>query len=377
MGKQEWAGAAMAAVLATGFGPVSAQGADADQRLRDLEGRVQVLERENGAVEPVITLAGLIEVEAGFGEDYAGGSFSDVVLATAELAMEARVNDWTTAQLVYLHEQDDTEPGEIDQGIVTFGNPEMSPVYLSGGRMYVPFGHYATYLVSDPLTLELGEMRESALQVGFEASGLYGSVYAFNGDSQEAGDDDVVAHSGVNLGYAAESEGVAVDVGGGYISSLADSDAIAGAEVDIDGDGISDWDPAALKTLPAGTAAHAVVSAGPWHLVGEFVGATERFDAVDLPFDGKGARPAAWNIEAGYAFTLAGRNATFAVARQQTREALNLGLPETRTLAGISMGMMENAAISVEYAADDDYGTGEGGTGESAHAVTVQLAAEF
>jgi hypothetical protein len=82
-----------------------------------------------------ISLSGVVEVEAVSGSAHDGTESSDVVLATVELAAEVQVSEAVHAQVVYLFEEDDTEPGEIDQGFLTLGNAALSPFYLSAGRM--------------------------------------------------------------------------------------------------------------------------------------------------------------------------------------------------------------------------------------------------
>ncbi len=366
-----------AAITGAMGGAAQADEQELRDKMRYLEERVQLLEQERVVrEEPInaespLTFGGLVEVEAISGEDHEGTDSSDVVLATVELFAEAHVNDWTQAQVVYLFEEDDTEPGEIDQAILTFGNPEASPLYLSAGRMYVPFGRFETAMVSDPLTLELGETRESALQVGFDTGDFYGSVFAFNGDTRETGDDDEIEHFGSNVGWASEYDGFDLAFGVGYISSLADSDGISGAFED---NGV---DSEALTDLPSGVTGDVIFNTGPWTLIGEYTGANEEFDATDLAFKGDGARPTAWNLEVGYVFTLLGRDASVGIARQETAEAVALGLPESKTLAALSVGVMENAAISLEYAFAEDYDVGDGGSGEDGGIFTLQLAAEF
>ena len=96
------------------------------------------------------------------------------------------------------------------------------------------------------------------------------------------------------------------------------------------------------------------------------------------PFRGSGAEPSAFNTEVGYGFTIAGKDAAVAVAYQETGEAVALGLPEKRFAAAISVDVMENTALSFEWAHDDDYSTSDGGTGENGgDTVTAQLAVEF
>ncbi len=71
---------------------------------------------------------------------------------------------------------------------------------FTGGRFTVPFGSYETNMISDPLTLEIGETGEDALMVGFEAAGFYGSFYVFNGDTNEGGGDENIEHFGATVG---------------------------------------------------------------------------------------------------------------------------------------------------------------------------------
>lgn len=351
------------------WGSVQADEVGMGDRIRYLEERVQVLEEKNGAMESevkaasLIDVQGLVEVEMASGKGHEGTVSSDVALATVELLAEVDINDWTHARIVYLFEEGGTEAGELDQGLLTFGNAEASPVYLAAGRMYVPFGNFKTGLVSDPLTLELGETRESTLQVGFDADGLYGSVYVFNGDSQRIGDDDRVMHFGANLGYATEI----FDIGVGYINSLADTDANQDAIATV----------ATMQRKVAGIAAHAIVNVAGFTVIGEYVGASGGFDRLDLSFNGAGASPSAWNLEVNHRFNVMGKGANFGIARQQTAEAVALGLPESKLLAALSVGMTEKTVLSFEYASAEDYGISDGGSGEKGSIVTIQLAAEF
>jgi len=94
-------------------------------------------------------------------------------------------------------------------------------------------------------------------------------------------------------------------------------------------------------------------------------------------FGARGARPEGWNVEGDYAFKIAAKDVTAAIAYQGTDEALALGLPKHRFLAGISVDIVEHVSVSLEWAHDKDYGTGDGGTGKEADTVTGQLAVEF
>ena len=105
-------------------------------------------------------------------------------------------------------------------------NPDVAPVFFTGGQIYVPFGVYDTNLVSDPLTLEIGETRETAALLGFEYAGVGGSVYGFNGDHKLNGDNRIGSW-GANLSYAWEQDDVAVAASAGWINNLGDSDTLS------------------------------------------------------------------------------------------------------------------------------------------------------
>ena len=329
----------------------------------------QELEAEGGilsAIQKHLSISGLVEVEAAVGNDFEDNDFSDIVLATVELGFDAEINDWVNAHVLLLYEEDDTEL-DVDEGTITVGNPEVCPGYVTAGKMYVPFGNYETYMVSDPLTLEIGETNESAVLVGVDASGFYASVYAFNGDVNEIedGSDDKIASYGGNVGYGFENDTMDGDIGAGYISNIADSDLM------------QDVVPEEIEDQVPGYAVHAVLNIGPLGIIGEYVGAAEGFEADELPFGTGGAQPTAWQLEAGYTFELGGKEAVLAVGYQETGEALALELPETRLMGAFGIEIYDNTTLSFEYAHDEDYDESDGGTGNDADVGTAQLAVEF
>jgi len=231
---------------------------------------------------------------------------------------------------------------------------------------------YETGAVADPLTLELGETRETVLQVGFESNGWSGSIFAFNGDV-DSDTDDQVDELGANLGYSAEfGNGSSVAVGISYISSLGDSDALQ--------DVLTNANP---NDYTGGASAFASFSAGGWTILGEYLTATEEFAIGTLAFNGDGAKPSAWNLEVDYETTVFGLPTSFAAAVQGSNQALALELPETRYVLAASTEIQENTTLSLELAHDEDYDSddtasgGITGTGKSADSVTLQLVVEF
>jgi hypothetical protein len=227
--------------------------------------------------------------------------------------------------------------------------------------MYVPFGNFETNMISDPLTLEISETQETALQVGFEAAGAYGSVFAFNGDTNEGGGDSQIEQFGANLGYTYEQEGFSLDVGISYMNSMGDSDGLSGI--------LEEEDMLEVDYVD-GFGAYAVAAIGPFSLIGEYITALDDFGDED------DSQPMAFSVEAGYTFDLSGMESTIALAYQGTDDMAG-NLPESRILASFGIGIFDGTNLAFEYAHDEDYDLSDGGTDESADIFTAQLAYEF
>lgn len=348
------------------------QAQDAEIREKDRE-IAELKSRDSDAISggggwfQGIQIGGVIEVEAGHTSPYQGDNENDIVVATVELGIAAQINDWTQGEIVLLYEEDDTDL-EVDVATITIADPD-STWFVTAGQQYVPFGTYETNLVSDPLTLEIGETRESAILAGIESGGFHGGIYVFNGDNKEDGDNRIDNY-GATAGFATEGGAGEFAANLGYINDIGDSDTLQDA---INGNlGNND-----ITDHVAGWTADAMFRSGPFVLIAEYTRAADSFAVAELPFDGGGAQPEAFNIEAGYDFNVGGKDAVVAIAYQGTDEALALELPETRIAAALSVAIMENTTISFEVARDEDYSQSKGGTGKKATTATAQLAVEF
>lgn len=315
-----------------------------------------------------IELSGVVEVEASHHSPYQGDSESDVVLATFELDISSQVTDWVEVGGSLLYEEDETDL-EVDTGYILLANPDATPLSAAAGQIYVPFGRFETNLISDPLTLEIGETRESTALLGFAHSDFSGSLYAFNGTNNKNGDSRIDAW-GAALDYAWESDRMSWGGGIGYISDLGDSDTLQ----DTIEDNLGNND---IHDQVGGWTINLDGQFGAFRLIGEYLAATERFEQGEIPWKQQGAKPKAWNLEAGYGFRLLNKDATFAVAYQGTNEALAFDLPKRRWLLGLSVDIQENTALSFEWAHDEDYDQDAGGTDRNADTLTAQLAVDF
>lgn len=339
-----------------------------NKQLNELAKETEQAAKEDGSAWfRRIEVSGAVEIEASHTDPFAGNTTNDLVVATAEIGVAAQVHDWVGAEITLLHEEDDTDL-EVDVATLTVAPPD-GPWYVRGGQYYVPFGTFETNLVSDPLTLEIAETRETAVELGFEKHGFAGSLYGFNGTNKDGGDDRI-DNFGAAIGYTHEGEKVTFSVNAGYINDIGDSDNLSDTIADTLGNNN-------VANHVGGWTTSGLVAFGPFTFIGEYVTATDNFAVNEVAFAGSGAKPEAWQLEAAYGFEVMGKETTVAVAYQGTDEALALGLPETRYLVGATMIITEYVGIGIEWAHDEDYGIAEGGTGNSANTITAQFAVGF
>ena len=223
-----------------------------DDRLSGLERRIKYLEQRVAAQDEMIVeknrqiaeltgredawfdaveIGGVIELEAAYAshgaddDPYEGDPSTTAELATLELGIAARIHDWVGAEIVV--KNDDEDDIAIDETFLTIA-PLEGTWALQTGRYVVPFGVYETNMISDPVTLELGETGQDAVMFAAESGGLYGSAFAFDGDLERGGDNTIDGF-GVALGYAMEIErGGAIDANLSWINDLGESGGVNG-----------------------------------------------------------------------------------------------------------------------------------------------------
>ena len=365
-----------AAVALLWHAPALAQ-QSVEERLLNMEKRIRQLEERVSAQDKVIAekdkqisrltggdkwfeaveIGGVIEIEGAFENPSGESSTADLVVGTVELGVGVEVSDWVKGEVVLLWEEG--EGLDVDTASVTIGPPE-GAWSLTGGHLVLPFGVFETNLISDPVTLELGETKQTAFQVDASAGALSGSVFVFKGDNQIDGDDRIQG-IGAAVGYSVETDSFELGLNLSYTNDLGDSDAFEGG----------------FMGRTAGLSASAMLTMGSVSVLGEYLGAMDTFGADYVAFGDYGAKPSAWMVEAAYGFELAGKEATLAASYQTTDEALALELPKKRMLVGLSAEVMDGLSLGFEWARDTDYSIDDGGTGENSDNFTVQLAAEF
>ena len=294
-------------------------------------------------------LGGVVEVEAGFvnEDDPAEGDSSDIALATVEIGLDATINKNVEAHMLLLYE--DGEEFTVDEGTITIS--DKLGYFITVGKMYLPFGVFNSHFISDPLTLELGETNETALMIGYTKDMIELSVGLFNGNVDEAGEDDKIDDYVASL-TVTPVEGISF--GASYISDISDTDAeitVAFGNVSSQGN----------TEVVAGYSAFISASLGPVTLEAEYLAAAEEFDTADITTEDQ---PSTFNVELAYAISEAAELAL------RYESADDFGV-ETQYGIAYSRELYENTSFALEYIAGEYEG------GDERTAVTAQLGIEF
>lgn len=356
---------AVCLLLAT---PALALHPDAKSEIENLQLRIETLEARPETNEPAgdfgqiskyVTLHGLLEAEAHYAKPDGGAEESDLNLATAELSFEATLNDHVGGHLSLLFEEEEgaDDTLEVDEAVVSLQAPKQlfgQSSSLHVGRMYLPFGMFNSSMISDPLTLELGETRNTAALFALEGDVWTFKSGIFNGGTDPAGDqnniDSWVASLEISLG---ENLGF----GASYISDLAES----GSELV--------QDPAFYTGSVAGASAFLTARCGQFGLEVEYLGALEDFGAalVAVGADLTGRHPEAWNLELAWLPT---EQIQLTARYEQAEDFQN---DVQRYGAAVSYGLYDHAIVALEYlVADADVAADN-----PVNLVTAQLALEF
>lgn len=331
------------------------------------EAEPQPEEKDGKKINEFVTLRGLIEADAIVARDYAGSDTSTFELATVELALEGKATEWATGLIVVDYDSDD-DSLYVDEANITLGKTDAMPLFLTAGKVYAPFGHFATNMLQDPLTHTIGEINAPGVIGGFETSGITGTLVGFKG-MNETGEDDTIKGFGAELSYAYEQDETSLETGISWVNNIADADGIT----DVLGEAGIDT----ISSQVGGLSLHFCAKYGAFSLISEYTMALDSFDPDQLAFGNSGARPAALNTELAYTTELLARETVFAAGYQQSREALALDLPEQRLIASASMTILAGTTLSLEYYYDQDYSVADGGTDGNGYGFTTRLAYEF
>jgi opacity protein-like surface antigen len=223
---------------------------------------------------------------------------------------------------------------------------------------------FNSHFITDPLTLELGETRESSVLIGYAHEIFELKVGAFNGDVQKMRKDDSINSFVGCVIVTVPSDwlkGFELSFGSSYTNNIADSDSLQGligtptGEIDDLVGGVGVWVSAHYKMF---------------YFEVEYIGAVDDFEVNELAFDGgRKSEPKAWNIE----LAVSPLEKLELAARYSGTDDIRGGgfTSESQWGAVASYNIWGPVTVSLEYL----YNKFE--NDDKQHIVTGQLAAEF
>lgn len=352
--------------------PALAVHPDEKREIKNLIKRIEALESQQATsdqadekkldfrqISKYVTLRGLLEAEAYYAKPGDSDEESDLTLATAELSIEATLNEIVGSHIILLYEEEAGEENDIDvdEAVISLTSPgklfgQTPSVHV--GRMYVPFGMFNSSMISDPLTLELGETQDAAALFALEGDVWVFKAGVFNGDTDVDGDNNHVDS------FVASLELMPVEnlaFGVSYINDLAESDNELVQDATL------------YSSNVAGASAFLSAQSGQFGLALEYLAAIDDFDsALIIVGDGlTGKRPEAWNLELAWMPT----DKVQLAARYE--EAKDFQDDVKRYGATASYGLHEHVVIALEYLRSD----ADIAVDDTVDVVTAQLALEF
>ncbi len=333
-----------------------------------------------GIKEPkhaLVNLSGVVDVIGNAERSYQGKYRSDINLVNTKIDIAAYINNWATAFLGINYDSNPSSDNAsritnsrlfIEKGFLVIGNLDRSPFYVSLGQMYFPFGDFGSYMISDPLTTFIGETNTRGISFGYHQEGdnaFYANVYGFQGDTSvgtfvpgamSRPSNGKINNFGVNVGHLSQVGHFNADLRAGYIANLADAHGMQNTlSGGFGGFGLSSVTEVLEHPVP-GVDLYGQFKYRDYTIKIEGVTATRSFAMPNLSFNGEGATPKAWMVEAAYHFNIFNIPSDAAIGYNGTADALALGLPRTRYLAVLNMNIWRDVLAAFEIRHDINYG---------------------
>lgn len=323
------------------------------------------------------------------------GRASDLLLNNANLFINARVNNWVTANASFIYTSltgvngsqgayqianslfvyQPVSETKIDTAYATIQHFNVSPLYLRIGKEYIPFDHYDPYafVTSENPTQLFSQTNATSVQLGFTfPMGLYGSIYTFAGFPRlnEEGSTRRIQNGGVNLGYTTnDCLGNNFTIDAGYLDNITDSDFLSSYYTNTNIEFAVDNNPGIQNQKAPAYNVNAAMQWGPFDANAHYVATTRSFwkpNLLAFPMTVSDSfvsaltfkKPKLWGIEIGFTFPIIFHQSRLAVGYQGTKQLVGL-LPMKRLYIDYMMNISQWFDIGVALFQDKDYALGK------------------
>ncbi len=320
----------------------------------------------------------LIEAEANYSaekDDEAGwNDSSDITVSTVEVDLTLKPAGYIGGNLVFLWEEDESDGVEVDQAYLDFHPSTMVPLYFKAGRFYPSaLNRVEGYMLADPLTMEFGELQETAIEAGLNNDTLYLGVGAFKGDVQESGDSNISSFYAFFAYRPVKKDDSLLEVSVGYLSNLGDTDTLQDVSGQVEMAGAEEEEAEFVqgevtRLVPAWSAS-LKFNYKVFHLEMEYIAALDSFKEGELDTDGSRPepKPEVYNVDMGIdMLDSIGLGVRYAHSKD-----LGSILPENQWGISLSWSAMKYITVSGEYLYN------EFETDDEERVFTLQIAFEY
>lgn len=341
--------------------------------------------------DPVLELSGKIEAQAYQAKPMNGSQQSNVDVSAAEVDFIAHVSNWVNGLLDINY--DNSAPNAnggttnaelvsnsrtyVSQAFITLGNLSQLPIYSTIGLRTLPYGHYSTYMISDPYTKNLFRIKDPAFAIGYQPMigklGPYAVGFLFKGDTGVGSTPSKVNNYGADLGYLFKVKNLNGDVGVSGVANIADSLGMQANGISASGQfqgfgysptGATSQAEVINHRVP-GVNAHMQFDINQFTLYAEGNMATTHFAPQDMSYNGHGAKPAATHLEGVYSFNVKDYPSFFALGYDQSWEALALDSPKNRYISTFGISLFRNTIEDLEFKHEINYSSGTTAGGQN------------
>jgi len=384
-----------------------------------------------------ISVSGLANVDAMGTTHYSPVNFttnypSALAVSSAAVFADANVSDWTKAHVGMAYGTGNQlyfnylRPGAytssdatgtdahayLDEAYATIGDFAKSPFYLKAGKQYLPFGSYTPFKdITPSLTQVLSQVNDPAAVVGFVANnGINGALYGLQGleeintatshgvTTRQNNGKSAIRNWGAQLGIQNAFNNLGYTVGVGYLYNMADVTGIEYALTNTNSTNTTNGVSGYVQHVGA-FAANAGLKYSAFDVDAKYVTAVQTFSQYDITYNGSGAKPSAWGADLGYSFPILKHDTRFSLGYQGSAQSANMnmfgngssttaasgglsdfdgmGLPRSRYLADYTVNVSKFTDLGFEVRRDNDYSSGDGGTGNNTTTGVARLAVKF
>lgn len=276
--------------------------------------------------------SGLLELQGKGIQTIDAGKETTSSESKLELVMEHQIQRRMSLELLFVYEEQEEEPGEIEHSFVDVLS-ENDQFAIRIGKQHLATGQYQTNWVADPFTKTLGESKTSAVTINSQKWPVNVGLSLFKGNSKHQFK-NWQPDWNLNVAYLYEGD-FHFFLTGFYLNEIANSDEMSEYLQN---------DTLAQRIPGVGLSAQLLFPG--YSMDAECIGASKRF--IDAPL--KGEKPLACHFEIAHQFVYSSLPWVISIGHAISSDLLFLDIPPSRSSLAISTELINNVQTTFELA---------------------------